>query len=170
MSTIFGLTQRWSQRRLRLAVFASGFRLAEVAGGVAQLLVVRRHRAHRMKPTKRQMMLLRFYAKYESKPLTLFCIARTFWLLWILLLLPVAIGCGFISGGWPTYGWLLIGVSIGAFLRDVNRILSLSRTWAVIHEIIRWERLRELIQSHDKDAAKHSAGANADCPLSLWMV
>ena len=36
-----GLTQRWSQRRLRLAVFASDFRLAEVTGGVAQLLVVR---------------------------------------------------------------------------------------------------------------------------------
>ncbi|SRR5260370_20758303 len=106
-----------------------------------------------MKPTKRQMLLLRFYAKYETKPLTLFCIARTFWLLWLLLLLPLAIGCWFIWGGWSGYGWLLIGVSIGAFLRDVNRILSFSRTWAVIHEIIKWEQLRELIESHEKDAA-----------------
>ena len=98
------------------------------------------------------MMLLRFYAKYEAKPLTLDCIARTFWLLWILLLLPPAIGCWFIWAGCPAYGWLLIGVSFGALFRDVNRILSLFRTWAVIHEIIKWERVRELIQSHEKDA------------------
>ena len=32
------LTQRWSQRRLRLSVSASDFRLAAVTGGVAQLL------------------------------------------------------------------------------------------------------------------------------------
>jgi hypothetical protein len=106
-----------------------------------------------MKPTKRQMMLLRFYAKYETKPLTLFCIARTFWLLWLLLLVPPAMGCWFIWAGLPVLGWIFIGASIGAFLRDVNRILSLSRTWAVIHEIIKWERLRELIQSYEKDAA-----------------
>ena len=106
-----------------------------------------------MKPTKRQMMLLRFYSKYETKPLTLFCIARTFWLLWLLLLLPFAAGWWFIWAGWPGYGWLLIGMSMGAFLRDVNGILSLFRTWAVIHEIIMWERLRELIQSHEEDAA-----------------
>jgi len=41
-----------------------------------------------MKPSKRQMMLLKFYAKYENKPLTLFHIARTFLILWLLLLLP----------------------------------------------------------------------------------
>ena len=34
-------TQRWSQRRLRRSVFAAGFGLAGVTGGVAQLLVVR---------------------------------------------------------------------------------------------------------------------------------
>jgi hypothetical protein len=109
-----------------------------------------------MKPTKRQMMLLRFYAKYETKPLTPFCFARSFWLLWLLwllLLFPIAAGCWFIWAGWSGYGWLLIGASIGAFLRDVNRILSLSRTRAVLHEIIKWERLKELIQSYEKNAA-----------------
>ena len=41
MPTKSSLTQRWSQRRLRRSVFAAGFWLAEVTGGVAQLLVVR---------------------------------------------------------------------------------------------------------------------------------
>jgi hypothetical protein len=106
-----------------------------------------------MKLTKRQMMLLSFYAKYETKPLTLFCIARTFWLLWLLLLLPIALGCWLVLAGLTGYGWLLIGTSIGAFLRDVNRILSLSRTWAAIHEIIKWERLKELLQKDEKNVA-----------------
>ena len=35
------LTQRWSQRRLRRSVSAADFRLADVSGGVAQLLSVR---------------------------------------------------------------------------------------------------------------------------------
>lgn len=106
-----------------------------------------------MKPTKRQMQLLRFYARYETKPLTLFCIARAFWLAWLSLLLPIAGGCWLIWGGLSGFGWLFIGISTGAFLRDIGRILSLSRTWAVMHEIISWERLRELIQSYEKDAA-----------------
>ena len=37
------LTHHWSQRRLRRSVFAAGFGLAEVTGGVAQFLVVRHH-------------------------------------------------------------------------------------------------------------------------------
>ncbi|HWY32874.1 MAG TPA: hypothetical protein VNX46_19065 [Candidatus Acidoferrum sp.] len=106
-----------------------------------------------MKPTKRQMMLLKFYAKYETKPLTLYCIARAFWIAWLLLLVVPAMGSWFIWAGWPVIGWVFIGISIGAFLRDVNRILSLFRTWPAIHEIIKWERLRELMQSHEKNAA-----------------
>jgi len=77
--------------------------------------------------------------------------ARTFWPLWVLLLLPVAAGCWFIWAG-SGFGWLLIGAAIGAFLRDVNRILSLFRTWGAIHEIINWERLRELIRDSEANA------------------
>ena len=40
-----GLTHHWSQRRLRWSVYAAGFWLAEVAGAVAQFLVVRRQQA-----------------------------------------------------------------------------------------------------------------------------
>ncbi len=105
-----------------------------------------------MKPTKRQLMLLKFYAKYEARPLTLFNIARTFWLLWLLLLFPVAAGCWFIWAGWSGFGWVLIGAAIGAFLRDVNRILSLFRTWGAIHEIINWARLRELVHNSETNA------------------
>ena len=100
-----------------------------------------------MKLTKRQLKLLKFYAKYQTKPLTLFSIIRPFWIMWLLLLIPLAAGCWCIWAGWPAIGWVLIGASIGAFLRDLNRILSLFCTWPVLHEIINWERLEELIQT-----------------------
>ena len=59
----------------------------------------------------------------------------------------------FIWAGWPEVGWIVIGASIGAFFRDVNRILGLFHTWPAIREIIDWDRLRELSQSHEKRAA-----------------
>jgi len=94
-------------------------------------------------------MLLRFYSKYQTEPLTLLGIARTFGLMWLLLLLPLLFGCLIILDGLPTFGGMFLGMTIGAFLRDVNRILSLSRTWPVIHEIINWQRLGELIKGSE---------------------
>ena len=105
-----------------------------------------------MKLTRLQFKLLKFYAKYETKPLTLFSIIRPFWILWLLLLLVAGAGRWYMWAGWPAVGWLFIGASIGAFGRDVNRILSLFRTWPVLHEIINWQRLRELLQGNEKDA------------------
>jgi len=104
-----------------------------------------------MKITKMQLKLLKFYAKYQTERLTMFEIARAFWLAWLLLLLAPAFGCWYIWAGLPALGWLFIGMTIGAFLRDVNRILSLFRTWPVIQEIINWARLRELLETSKKD-------------------
>jgi hypothetical protein len=42
-----------------------------------------------------------------------------------------------------------MGVSIGAFLRDVKRILGPSQTWPILYEIINWERLRVLLQNNE---------------------
>jgi hypothetical protein len=107
-----------------------------------------------MKLTKRQFKLLKFYSKYQTEPLTLFKIARAFWLAWILLLLAPAFGWWYIQAGLPALGWVFVGTGIGAFLRDINRILSLFFTWPVLHEIINWERLEFLIQEKEKYDAK----------------
>lgn len=103
-----------------------------------------------MKLTKLQLKTLKFYAKYQTEPLTMLRMVRSFWLMWLLLLIPVGLGCWYLSSDWPGFGWLCIGASAGAFLRDINRILSLSRTWPAIHETINWQRLQELVQSNEK--------------------
>jgi hypothetical protein len=103
-----------------------------------------------MKLTKRQLILLRFYAKYETKRLTILSLIPPFRLAWLLLLVPVAAGYWYLRIGFTALGWWCIGAAVGAFLRDINRILSLSRTWPALHEIIKWERLKELIQGCEK--------------------
>jgi len=103
-----------------------------------------------MKLTKLQLKLLKFYAKYQTEPHTLFKIMCAFWLAWLLLLIPPIFGWFYIRVGLPALGWVFIGASIGAFLRDVNRILSLFRTWPMLHEIINWERLVEMLQDNAK--------------------
>ncbi len=56
--------------------------------------------------------------------------------------------------GWLACGWLALHRRLlGAMLRDVNRIISLRRTWPMLHEIISWERVRELLESNEKDVA-----------------
>ncbi len=109
-----------------------------------------------MKLTRTQLRLLRFYAKYETQPLTVLKIARAFWLAWLLLLLVPIFGLLYIRAGWPVLGWVFIGVGIGAFLRDVNRILSLFRSWPVLHKIINWESLKDLLQNNALDGTKFS--------------
>jgi hypothetical protein len=113
-----------------------------------------------MNLTKLQLKLLNFYAKYQTKPLSLFNIVCAFWLAWLLLLLVPTVGCWYIWAGMPALGWVFIGISIGAFLRDVSRILSLFRTWAVIHEIINWERVRELLHNNEKEGIKSTPESN----------
>src|SRR5438445_13674063 len=107
-----------------------------------------------MKPTKRQLMLLRFYSKYQTQPLTMLGIVRTFWFLWLLLLVPLVAGYWLNGAGYAELGWMFVGMTIGAFLRDVNRILSLSRTWPVLQEIINWQRLGELIKGGESRSNK----------------
>lgn len=96
-----------------------------------------------MKLTRIQLKLLKFYANYEARPLNLAGIIRPFWVPWLLLLLVAGAGRWDMWAGWPAVGWVLVGVSVGAFLRDVNRILSLFLTWPVLHQVINWQQLKE---------------------------
>jgi hypothetical protein len=106
-----------------------------------------------MRLTKHQLKLLRFCDRYHTSRLTLPAILRAFWLEWLLLAVLAGLCSWFIWAGGPAVGWLYIGACFGAILRDVNRIIALLRTWPTLHEIIRWERVRELLESHEKDAA-----------------
>ncbi len=103
--------------------------------------------------TKIQLKLLKNYERYHADSLTVSGIIRTCLLSWLLLLVSAAIGFWATTAvGVPAAGWLVVGMCAGAFLRDIGRFQVLFRTWPVLREVISWERVRELIQTHDKAA------------------
>jgi len=103
--------------------------------------------------TKIQLRLLKNYERFRADSLTVSGIIRTCFLSWLLLLGGGAFGFWVATeAGIPAVGWLVVGMCAGAFLRDIGRFQVLFRTWPVLQEIISWERVRELIQTHDNAA------------------
>ncbi len=104
-----------------------------------------------MKPTKAQIKVLKFYAKYHNEPMTPVALVRAHWLAWLVLVLVVVVGASFIFLGLPAIGWVYIGISLGAFLRDVSRIIATIRVWPMLHEVTNWERLFEIIKTSEEE-------------------
>ena len=106
-----------------------------------------------MKLTKIQLAWLRQYEKFRAGSPTVSGIIRACWLSWLFLLCGAAFGFLVTNEvGSPAVGWLVIGMCAGAFLRDIGRFQVLFRTWPVLREVISWERVRELIQTHESAA------------------
>ena len=51
----------------------------------------------------------------------------------------------------PSTACLLVGLCIGAFLRDIGHFQGAYRMWPVTQQITDWNRVTELIESHEKD-------------------
>ncbi|MFO0808893.1 MAG: hypothetical protein U0746_09745 [Gemmataceae bacterium] len=103
--------------------------------------------------TKIQLKVLKSYERHHADWLTISGIIRTCLPSWLLLLVGAAVGFWAMAAvGVPEAGWLVVGMCVGAFVRDVGRCRVLFRTWPVLREVIRWERVRELIQTHDNAA------------------
>ena len=103
-----------------------------------------------MKLTRIQRKLLRYYAQHSTKPPTVWSVLRAFAVSWLLLAACAAASTWFIWAGWPVVAWVLIGLCGGAFLRDIGRIQVFLRTWPVLHAIIDWPRVQELLSSELK--------------------
>lgn len=106
--------------------------------------------AQPMKLTKHQLKLLKFYERHRTVPLTFTGVMRSYWIPWVLILVLAGISSWFIWAGWPALGWLYIGACLGAIWRDVNHILVFLRTWPAQHEVIKWERVNDLLTSDGK--------------------
>jgi hypothetical protein len=105
-----------------------------------------------MKPTKIQLKLLRYYERFRAESLTVPDVIRICWRSWLALVVGAIFGYWVATAGMPVIGWLVIGMCGGAFLRDIGRFQVLFRTWPVLREVINWERVRELIQTHENAA------------------
>lgn len=102
-----------------------------------------------MKLTKTQRKLLQFYMQHQTIAPTVPSVLRAFGFSWGVLVLLAAASTWFIRAGWSPVAWVFIGICAGAFLRDVGRIRILFRTWPVIHSVLDWQRVQELLLSDD---------------------
>jgi hypothetical protein len=105
-----------------------------------------------MKLTRVQRKLLKVYERFNGESVTLSGILRLCFPSWPLLTLGVGYGYWMVSSG-ITLGWLVVGLCAGAMLRDVGRFQILLRTWPAVREIISWERVADLLRTHETDKA-----------------
>ncbi len=103
-----------------------------------------------MKLTRLQYKALKIFWRYHAAGQTVGQILRTCWRQWLLLaMMGVLVFFVFFPGS-PTIGCLLLGLCIGAFLRDIGYYQVSVRIWPVSQQIIDWKRVAEMIESHEK--------------------
>ena len=111
---------------------------------------------HAMHLTKTQLSFLKMYQRLHADPPT------ALGLLWLgrrgfLSLLPAAIlGVLFIltqEGIWILLGYFLVGLFLGACLRDIGRTTAVVRLWPAVEQIVHWERVDQIVDENENDAA-----------------
>jgi hypothetical protein len=108
-----------------------------------------------MKVTKNQLRFLKIYQELHRQPPTVFGLL---WLgrLGFLALVPgVAVGIWFILMLPPSAaiaGYFVIGMCVGAYLRDIGRSIASVRLWPAIEHIVSWQRVDETVRENEKTA------------------
>ena len=75
---------------------------------------------------------------------------------WLILLALLGFGVWMVFSG-PSacsgLGYLVVGMGVGAFLRDVGRAIASVRVWPAIEHTLDWQRVSQLVDENDKPAA-----------------
>lgn len=99
--------------------------------------------------TPLQIRLLENYALLHTKQYSFWVSVRLCLRSWLALLLCVGLGLWMITKlGMIEVGCVLIGMAIGAFLRDIGRYRVAIATWPVIEDITIWERVHSILRAH----------------------
>jgi hypothetical protein len=107
-----------------------------------------------MKLTRMQKTVLQIYWRYHTGGWRLGPVLRVNWWRWLLLAVVAAGGSWFAFRISSWVGGLVIGLCAGAFFRDVGQLRNSFRWWPVAEEIINWQRVEELVQSHEPTTAE----------------
>jgi hypothetical protein len=70
---------------------------------------------------------------------------------WLFLGVPTALGVWYTWESAPWASWFCIGVFAGTLFRDVGRFIALTQSWPVLQDVIRFERVRELLESDGQE-------------------
>jgi hypothetical protein len=105
-----------------------------------------------MKLTRLQYKALKIYWHYHTAGQTVGQIFRTCWRQWLLVAILGAFVFLISIPASPAVGYLVMGLCIGAFFRDIGYYQVSLRMWPVSQQIIDWKRVSELIESHETGA------------------
>jgi hypothetical protein len=100
-----------------------------------------------MKLTRRDTLYLRALSEIHAKQPSFLVLLKFYRLAWFLLFILGL--CGGLLALTPDAigpGSILVGTVIGAFLRDVNRILVVKRTWPITETITNWDAVSDLLR------------------------
>jgi len=107
-------------------------------------------RLHRMKLTTHQFKVLRVWLRYHRSGYGVGQWFRSCWPSWLVLGVMGALCLVCLVPISMTVGWMLLGLCVGAFLRDIGYYQVTRRTWSVTDRVIDWKQVEDLVDSHDK--------------------
>src|SRR5580700_3210804 len=99
-----------------------------------------------MNLTRLQYKALKNWRRYHTTGYSVGQFVRTVWLGWLAL----AIFCSLIFFlVFPCFP-VCLGLCLGAFFRDIGYYKSSRKIWPVTQQIVEWNRVNEMIESHEK--------------------
>ena len=106
-----------------------------------------------MKLTRLQHKVLLSYRGFHTNGWSIPQVLRISWRQSLILLVWAVAGSWYMTQFSPWVGGLIAGLAAGALLRDIGHFQMAFRIWPVSREIINWQRVAELIESHEKGKA-----------------
>jgi hypothetical protein len=106
-----------------------------------------------MKLTKHQCKVLRVWLRYHSSGYGVGQWIRSCWKSWLLLGAMAAWAYIYVVPTSAGLGWAVLGLCMGAALRDIGYYQVSRRTWSVTDRVVDWKRVQEFVDSYEKPVA-----------------
>jgi hypothetical protein len=104
-----------------------------------------------MKLTKYQLKVLRAWLRYYHSGYGFDKWLGINWKLMIFLVVMLALAL-VIATAVPVVGWTCFAFYLGTLLRDITYFRLGRRNWPVMLDVVNWDRVQQLVDTHDKPA------------------
>lgn len=111
-----------------------------------------------MKLTRIQYKILRVWLRYHVGGYGIGQLCRSCWKSWFGLGLVGALSYWITVSITPAISWGMVGLCLGAFLRDIGYYQVSRRTWPVTERLIDWKLTQELVDAYEKPAPDRLPG------------
>lgn len=104
-----------------------------------------------MQLTPYQFAMLKRSQRFHAEGLSAYRLILRHWRYWLVLLVMASTSFLIFLPVDTEVTWSLMGFYLGAFARELGHIRHVIRIWPVSNQITSWERVAELIESHERE-------------------